>query len=137
MLWNISASELPWRFCERVRSGPRPPPRAPSPWQKAQFRRNWYSPSLAIFASPAYGFFSCAEIGWLALTLATKTKQTKLEKRSASRLFLGVGLYGFAWGMNSQLLPRNTSDAGNYTTRVPQEKERNFALLAVIAEPKI
>src|SRR5215472_2910714 len=60
MLWNISASELPWRFCARVKSGPRPPPRAPRPWQNAQFKRNWYSPSFAIFALPAYGFFSCA-----------------------------------------------------------------------------
>src|SRR5439155_22192701 len=35
----ISASELPWRFCAFVKSGPRPPPRAPRPWQKAQFKR--------------------------------------------------------------------------------------------------
>src|SRR6266481_3363108 len=55
-----SASELPCFFCVRVRSGPRPPPRAPRPWQKAQLERNWYSPSFASFASPAYGFFSCA-----------------------------------------------------------------------------
>src|SRR5713226_6153447 len=57
---NKSASEFPWRFCARVRSGPRPPPRAPKPWQNAQFERNWYSPSFATFVSPANGFFSCA-----------------------------------------------------------------------------
>src|SRR5882724_2225804 len=60
MLWNISSSELPCRFCARVKSGPRPPPRAPNPWQNAQFDRNCDSPSFATFASPAYGFFVCA-----------------------------------------------------------------------------
>src|SRR5215467_9863641 len=57
---NKSASELPCFFLARVRSGPRPPPRAPSPWQKAQLARNSYSPSLAILRSPANGFLACA-----------------------------------------------------------------------------
>src|SRR5258708_4995625 len=60
MVRNRSASELPWRFCARVRSGPRPPPRAPNPWQNAQLARNCDSPILAAFASPANGFLSCA-----------------------------------------------------------------------------
>src|SRR5260370_1577107 len=60
ILWKISVSELPCRLFARVRSGPRPPPLAPSPWQNAQFERNWYSPRFATLASPAYGFFSCA-----------------------------------------------------------------------------
>src|SRR5213080_1067415 len=131
MFWNKSASELPWRFCERVRSGPRPPPRAPSPWQKAQFRRNWNSPSLAIFASPAYGFFSCAKSGSLTLRQASKNKQARLEKRSAIPLFPG-GVHGFPWDINSQLLRRNRSDAGNYTTGVAQEKLRTSLILQLL-----
>ena len=46
MTWNISASECVCFLCARVRSGPRPPPRAPSPWQSAQLIRNSYSPGL-------------------------------------------------------------------------------------------
>src|SRR5882762_5144846 len=57
---NKSASEFPWCFCARLRSGPRPPPRAPNPWQNAQFARNCDSPSFAACGSPANGFLSWA-----------------------------------------------------------------------------
>src|SRR5260370_12320225 len=60
MVLKISASASPRFFGVRVRSGPRPPPCAPRPWQKAQFARNCDSPTFAIFASLAYGFFPCA-----------------------------------------------------------------------------
>ena len=62
MVLKISASASPCFFGVRVRSGPRPPPCAPSPWQNAQFARNSNSPSFATLASPAYGFFPCAAI---------------------------------------------------------------------------
>src|SRR5260370_7605867 len=63
MVRNRSASELPCFFCVRVRSGPRPPPRAPSPWQNAQLARNSNSPSFAALGSFASGFLSCARAG--------------------------------------------------------------------------
>src|ERR1700738_941316 len=63
MVRNRSASELPCFFCARVRSGPRPPPRAPSPWQKAQLARNSNSPSFAALGSFASGFLSCPHAG--------------------------------------------------------------------------
>ena len=40
MVRNKSTSAFPCFLCTRVKSGPRPPPRAPSPWQNAQFDRN-------------------------------------------------------------------------------------------------
>src|SRR5260370_11968945 len=60
MVRNRSASEMPCVFSVRVRSGPRPPPRAPSPWQNAQLARNSNSPSFAALGSFASGFLSCA-----------------------------------------------------------------------------
>src|ERR1700730_179035 len=60
MVRKRSASEFPCFFCARVRSGPRPPPRAPSPWQKAQFALNSNSPAFAAAGSLASGFLSCA-----------------------------------------------------------------------------
>src|SRR5260221_6690882 len=70
MVRKRSASECPCFFCARVRSGPRPPPRAPSPWQNAQFARNSNSPNFAAFASLASGFVSCERAG----IAATKNK---------------------------------------------------------------
>src|SRR5258706_15047433 len=58
-----SASEFPCFFCARVRSGPRPPPRAPSTWQNAQFARNSNSPNFPAFASLASGLASCERAG--------------------------------------------------------------------------
>src|SRR6266478_6149085 len=66
-----SASVLPCFFCARVRSGPRPPPRAPSPWQKAQLARNSNSPSFAELGSFDSGFVSCARISIAAMTKST------------------------------------------------------------------
>src|SRR5215471_2129029 len=59
MLRKISASEFPCLLGVRVRSGPRPPPRAPRPWQNAQLDRNWNSPSFAALGSLARGFVVC------------------------------------------------------------------------------
>src|ERR1700730_3865429 len=63
MVRKRSVSELPCFFCARGRSGPRPPPRAPSPWQNAQLARNSNSPSFAALGSLARGFLSCARAG--------------------------------------------------------------------------
>src|SRR5436190_18334694 len=80
---NMSASESPCFFGVRVKSGPRPPPLAPSPWQNAQFARNSNSPSLATFASPAYGFFACAAAEDAATrhTSITTAKSRRQNKR--------------------------------------------------------
>src|SRR6266436_9856577 len=80
MVLKISASESPCFFGVRVKSGPRPPPRAPSPWQKAQFARNSNSPSFATFASSAYGFFPCA-----AIVEATDTTNVNDRARVATQ----------------------------------------------------
>src|SRR2546426_7965205 len=138
MLWNISTSELPWRFFARVRSGPRPPPRAPKPWQKAQFRRNWYSPSFATFASPANGFFSCARIaGTMAqrdtvainpATIAHRLCQLGKNSESVSRLDSLRFLVTLVALEDSHRMPISLHeqpaivDFGNYTTRRRKEE---------------
>src|SRR6266849_3949441 len=68
---NKSASAFPCFFRARVRSGPRPPPRAPSPWQNAQLARNSNSPSFAALESLASGFLSCARTEFAARKCAT------------------------------------------------------------------
>src|SRR6266478_4504304 len=101
MFWNKSASELPWRFCACVRSGPRPPPRAPSPWQKAQLMRNSNSPALAALASLASGFLSCARTLGTTAAISTRTAPSETlaqalgEQREKSNLirFLLAGAH--------------------------------------------
>src|SRR5467141_239727 len=85
MVRNKSASEFPCFFCARLRSGPRPPPRAPSPWQNAQFARNWDSPCFAAFASPAKGFLSCARRATAAAAHATATAHPKRKRKRHRR----------------------------------------------------
>src|SRR5450631_81969 len=46
----------------RVRSGPLPPPCAPSPWHSAQLMRNSYSPAFAALPSLAKGLRSSAAL---------------------------------------------------------------------------
>src|SRR5881227_2953801 len=77
MLRNRSASEFPCGKRARVRSAPRPPPRAPRPWQKAQLMRNSDSPALAAAGFAANGFAACpASKG----TNASRTDMTPITK---------------------------------------------------------
>src|SRR5579863_1126278 len=69
----MSESECVCFFTARVRSGPRPPPRAPSPWQRAQLMRNSYSPAFAALASPARGLRSSAAQAATSRTRNTTT----------------------------------------------------------------
>src|SRR5712692_4719760 len=82
----MSASEWAWRLCARVRSGPRPPPRAPSPWHKAQLMRNSYSPAFAALGSPARGLRSSAAQAAAAImiTIDSAVQPFRREKENST-----------------------------------------------------